>query len=667
MQQPVICEVDRSQLGCATAPSDRFIYSTYFKALLLQPPEGTPDPQDIELLHQLLASELGWLFLDRTRIRPAGFAIGEHVFSLSLAPGEEVVTDQRTFSKRETTFEDQTEQEQQTELEMSSTLTTELTEGVERETSRSDQSGFNVGGSASGNIYGVDVKLNAGYSRSVTEASNESRQRSVKDSSTATSKVASKYRALHKMTFKVSTEERFEQGSKRVIRNPNQFTPIDLHYFKLLRRLAISQERYGVRLAWAPAIEDPAADVVERIATGRRAIVDRILSQVEIPPRPPEPAKPQKPAIDAASSVVEADKWGVTGDMRADYDVPIDIPQDFVWNGDDDEVGHLTSVWGRPPENMGWHIVGMPVVRDGRLVVRIHVGAGSWIGGPKVFMQAKARFMPRPADEDPAYQQAYREWQAKVAQWEADKAAALAGPTKRAQEEADAWERAIMATLNPVVALMDRIAKTHLVGEMSNEPWEVEFWRQVFDWDRAGISLYPSWWSTRPVRDYLRAPDDFLNASWARLYLPVRPGFERLALRWIVGRVRDTPLDPAIEAAFARVATELEEYRKATFGAASETKLGGTGGDELQEQFLTLAKWTETLPTDGTHVEVVQASTSAVDDVSRAQLEVAARTAIARVAGEEQDIELKKKAVSTFKPPNVEVRIATEPGDTDGR
>ena len=32
-----------------------------------------------------------------------------------------------------------------------------------------------------------------------------------------------------------------------------------------------------------------------------------------------------------------------------------------------------------------------------------------------------------------------------------------------------------------------------------------------------------------------------------------------------------------------------------------------------------------------------------------------------------QDIELKKKAVSTFKQPNVEVRIATEPGDADGR
>jgi hypothetical protein len=66
------------------------------------PGSVSPDQQ----LEMALAAEIGFLYLDRTRIRPIGFAVGEFIYSLSLAPGEEVTIDQKTFSKRESTFED---------------------------------------------------------------------------------------------------------------------------------------------------------------------------------------------------------------------------------------------------------------------------------------------------------------------------------------------------------------------------------------------------------------------------------------------------------------------------------------------------------------------------------------------------------------------------------
>jgi hypothetical protein len=671
MQQPIVCQFDAGALECASTPSDRFVQSHYFKALTISPLEESDEreesdepSQDIDVLRQLLQSEMGYLFFDRMRIRPSGFALGEHVFSLSLAPSEEVVIEQRTFSKRETTLEEQSEQERQIDLELSSTLSTELTEGVERESSKNEQTGFNIGGSVGGKIEGVDVKVDAGYSHNVSEASSQSRQRSVKDSSVATSKVASKYRALHKTTFKVSTEERFEQGAKRVIRNPDRFTPIDLHYFKLLRRLELTQERYAVRLCWAPAVKDPAAEVIGRIELGKKQIIERALAAVDVPLRPAEPPKPQKPPVVAASERKEADKYGLTGDMRADYDLAIAVPNGYLWNGNIDEVAELTQVWGRPSDAMGWNIVGVPFERDGELIVGIHVGANSWLGGPKIFMQAKARFIPVPAEDDPEYKKSFNEWQGKLAQWEADKAARLAGTRKQAEADAEAWARAVIAATEPVIALMDRIAKTHFLGAMSDEPWEVEFWGQVFDWERAGIALYPSWYSSEPARDLRQAPDAFINASWAKLYLPVKPGFERLALRWIVGKVRDSRLDEASEARFAQIASELTAFRKETFGDERETKLGGKGGDELEEQFLTLARWSEAVPTDGTHIEVVQAMTTAVDDLTRTEIDDSRKSLTARVADEEQDIELKKKAIAQFgnKPPNVDVRIATEPG-----
>ncbi|MEE3918926.1 hypothetical protein V2I01_12315 [Micromonospora sp. BRA006-A] len=92
-----------------------------------------------EFLAGLLQSDVGIAFLDRTRIRPVGFALGEHVYALALAPGEEAVLEQRTYTtKRELTLEEQNESEQQTDVELTSALTTELQEGFERQKSLTD-------------------------------------------------------------------------------------------------------------------------------------------------------------------------------------------------------------------------------------------------------------------------------------------------------------------------------------------------------------------------------------------------------------------------------------------------------------------------------------------------------------------------------------------------
>ncbi|MEE3918927.1 hypothetical protein V2I01_12320 [Micromonospora sp. BRA006-A] len=69
----------------------------------------------------------------------------------------------------------------------------------------------------------------------------------MKDSRTATSKVAARYRTQHKTDFKLVTETGAESSSKRTVRNPNRATPITLHYFKVLQRLELAHERYGAR------------------------------------------------------------------------------------------------------------------------------------------------------------------------------------------------------------------------------------------------------------------------------------------------------------------------------------------------------------------------------------------------------------------------------------
>jgi hypothetical protein len=225
----------------------------------------------------------------------------------------------------------------------------------------------------------------------------------------------------------------------------------------------------------------------------------------------------------------------------------------------------------------------------------------------------------------------------------------------------------MLASLSPVSEVMNRIIKTQLGGELSDDRWEVDFWNHIFDWDRAGLSLSPGYWTKNAPRDALRGPNHFLNASWARLYLPVRPGKERLALRWIIGHVRGGPLDAATEQALERLISELRAFRETSFGDPLETNVAN---GELDEQVLTLARSYETLPTDGTHFEVVQSMTSAIDSNTHDEIESARELASIRAAEEMQDIELKKRAVAHIATNasnklNYTVGISTTPEDSN--
>jgi hypothetical protein len=613
---------------------------------------AAPDPVDI--LINLLKSDIGYLFFDRTRIRPSGFAVGEHLYALSLAPGEEVVMEQKTFSKRQITFEEQTEEEKQQDIELSSTLSTELQEGAERQRNRTNSSGFTAGGTLGANIDGVEVSANLGSSTNLTEASNETRTRSVKENTSSTQRVAAKYRAAHKVSFRVSTEAGFEASSRRVLRNPNRFTPMNLHYFKIMQVLDLMQQRYGVRLAWAPNIKDPGFDFYDRIRKGREAILAKA-SEIALPPKPTPPVKPDQPVRTERSALTEADKWGVVCDMRYDYTLEISIPTGYIWDGNAQVArDSLQSTLTNISRGTSIYVIGDPWVVGDTLMVKVHVGV-DWknpIGGcGTIYLTVAATFNPDPAAADPAYQAAYAQYLADLAAWQSAVAAKQDAALEQARTRADAWEAEMLRNVNPLGELMNRVISHEFAPATRDEAWEIELWQQIFDWSAASFVLYPAWWSDLPMRDPLRSPTDFFNASWAKLYVPVKIGFERMALRWIFGKQVQTPLSAAIEAAFTKLEAELKSYRQTNFGDERETGLDTGTADcaTWNEKFLCLARWTDVLPTDGTHLEVVQSATSAADQYSRAEVEAlraAQRTAMDSAL---QDIELKKKGVAGIK------------------
>jgi hypothetical protein len=152
----------------------------------------------------------------------------------------------------------------------------------------------------------------------------------------------------------------------------------------------------------------------------------------------------------------------------------------------------------------------------------------------------------------------------------------------------------------------------------------VEFFHRVFEWEAASYALYPGWWKI----DGLPRPDlpatHFLNAAWARLFLTVRPGFERLALRWIVGGAIETELDPDVEDALNEILDEMTEYRVDNFGDPLEAPVADADG-LLIDSAVDMMRWRAEMPTDGTHAEVVQGVTTGADDATAREIDDAAR------------------------------------------
>jgi hypothetical protein len=636
----LVAEIDESFLHCTTKFSDRFVLTNSFIPLAIKSDGTLPPPGN---LTDLLKSNIGYLFFDRTRIRPKGFAIGENVYTLSLAPGEEAVLEQKNFSKRQVTYEEETQQEKQFDLELSSTLSTELQESFQLQKNLSNTTGFTVGGGADGEIKGVPVNVNISYTNNVSEASNETKSRSVKESSTTSSKMASKYRTLHKVTFKIATEVGFEATSRRTIRNPNKCTPIQLQFFKMLQLLEMSQERYGVRLCWTPTVSNPALGFAERIRKGKEDVLNTELRTINIPPRPQPPVSGPPRTFETAPPLDTSSKWGVTCDMRFDFDVPIKMESGYVWDKDADFVTNSVNlIVENVNRGYGFHVVGRPWQDGDTVFVKVHLGVDPNglipIGGcGKIRIVARAIGIPTPS---PAQMQ---EWQNKLNEWQAIVNNLTQEARERGTKNADAWEQDVKKRLNPIEEITQIIVRYHNEANPPDENWEIDSWRTIFDWSSASFLLYPGWWSDSSMKDYTKDATDFINASWAKLYLPIKIGSELLALRWIFGKSMD-PLDPARESVFNRLVNDLNTFRDTQFGP-KETNIVSDGEcGNLREKYLCLGRWNDLLPTDGTHIEVIQSTTNACDQHTQKELD-------AVLDSELQNIELKKKISSNIRTP----------------
>lgn len=692
---------------------------------------GTNDFDDTQKLLDLLKSELGYLFYDRTRIRPTIFQIGEHLYALSLAPGEEVTIEQKSWTKRDVSLEELLEREQTLDLELQSTFTTEIQESLDEVKKVDVGANGTLGGnldivsmllSAASSAAGVPapssgggggpIGVNASIQPSIQLSDELTQIESTKKTYQQTNKLAAKYRSLHKTTFRVTTEVGAETTSRRTIRNPNRTTPINLHYFKILREHEVTHERYGARLCWGPWIKDPGANL--RATAAQNPATQQNGSQATST-RPVPPELRQWKISDWSYPMYfrpsDFDAAGGLSISQPNRKKSFLIPDGWKWDGNQDNVKvqlnfpgmrshHIEKdgpAWSQQNEGLlgaepgaKWFVcqlinVGIactrgtifgkacgetndknkaynntdpPPILPAPVCNHMNCTTDEPVYSDRTSVQMRVGLNPVPTSEERAAQDKYQQ---QLAIWEQlnqpQPTSCLDVNSQSASVEGTSQPN-VPSSFNPLSELMRRLVDFYFVPEVRDDYWEIEYCHRMFDWEDAAYTLYPGWWTGQPL-PYPQLPNThILNASWARLFVPVRPGYERLAMRWVLSCNLECPLSDATEVEIAEIMQELRQYRKEHFGDSNEELVSSGGRGELTGNFKVMGSWTEVLPTDGTHLEIIQSATTAADDLTATDLKQSQDLKAAAVADSKESLTLKKKATKLMKTePSVSISV----------
>ncbi|UCG61133.1 MAG: hypothetical protein JSV52_12505, partial [Candidatus Zixiibacteriota bacterium] len=206
---------------------------------------------------------LGILYADQVRVRPVGPVLGQLLYTLGLAPLEETTLTQKSWTKRETMFEEVEDREAESTLEYDSSWSTSFTNQFSEEWSRKTKAEI-------GTKFGVDIKgitASIGASYSSEDGYKQTASEQIQTTRALSKKVTQRAKKQHKTTFKVTTEVGEEFTSQRVLRNSNPDRSLELHFHKVMQKLHVSLERHDAHMALRLCVPNPARRLREAVLT----------------------------------------------------------------------------------------------------------------------------------------------------------------------------------------------------------------------------------------------------------------------------------------------------------------------------------------------------------------------------------------------------------------
>src|SRR4029077_8353221 len=115
-----------------------------------------------------------------------------------------------------------------------------------------------------------------------------------------------------------------------------------------------------------------------------------------------------------------------------------------------------------------------------------------------------------------------------------------------------------------------------------------------------------------------------------------------------------------VEKQFEALVHDLRKFRQDVLGAVDELAELTEACQEAPEKYRCLATWYELMPTDGTHVEVIQGATGAADAFTGQEIADATKLREALLESEKLSAKLKDKAHDQMtQPATIEVHVRT--------
>lgn len=268
-------DIDASQLTL-TSDVDRSetVYTQkYVKLANASLPGGAiVDDDGVELfdwdLFLILKYEQKWT--------PAGYGLGELLYTVSLLPDEELTLELKTWetSKTQQDREVTVDQRNVSDIKDTSSTSSEVSETGEKTTNTS------LNGKASYSGFGFSASIEAGWSENVKETQAEN----AKETRDRSQQSTSEYKASHKVKLAVSREAGSESKTTRKIKNINKAHTLNVNYYEVLNRYDVTLSLVKVPLA----ILGPEADLVWEIVIGGERLhsVPRVIAMLPEGQRP---------------------------------------------------------------------------------------------------------------------------------------------------------------------------------------------------------------------------------------------------------------------------------------------------------------------------------------------------------------------------------------------
>jgi hypothetical protein len=524
---------------------------------------------------QVDVEPVGFLHLERLTFAPDGIERGELVYSVPLAPGEEVniahkewATTAEEFQKIVTDYIEEYSEEGVTEK-------SELAQSTSSQQQHS--SGINTGVTASGG-YGP-VSVTSSLSASISDSAQKTEQFSRNQSMSVTRKASTRSKKEHKTSFRVASASGVEDQAVRKIKNPFDDRATRVDYYQLIRKWEVNVYRYGIRLTYDITIPEPGSDVLTKIkevndlraallqgfadphATlawakfglepeqlTRENYMKQAAKYGTVAPAPPAPYKWFDPVGTHHWNTYDESKIGSYFSLEIDTPEEYEVEKVKVVPGHhdwkDQPAGHLNV------ENTDDFI--------GTSGKRVLVYFVSDVPSARVELQVRAKLR----------KSAFQEWQLKAY-------GAIRDAAEATYEEQQVRLKDRLSTLLEELGAQDALSLRKFEREeimkgvlrwlfgpdfefvpaglpkdlyakdeavVSNKRWKevlahgelIKFLHHAIEWENVLYFLYPYFWSHYArwdLKKYLDHPDPlhraFLKAGSARVVLTIRQGFER--------------------------------------------------------------------------------------------------------------------------------------------